>query len=149
MEDVHAEQARRSDSETSLPDAERGELTNGHALSKPIASWSGHLSSRQQPPEPAQLGPTLRSLVDAFAASEEAKSVRRSTAEEGEEPPAAVRGYERADWATQLYILSGRAFKNLYRNPMLMLAHYAMSIVIAVICAFLFRNVRCVAVAFA
>jgi hypothetical protein len=44
---------------------------------------------------------------------------------------AALRGYRRASWWTQFTILSGRAFKNLYRNPMLLLTHYAVSIVLA------------------
>jgi hypothetical protein len=44
---------------------------------------------------------------------------------------AALRGYKRASWWTQFTILSGRAFKNLYRNPMLLLTHYAVSIVLA------------------
>lgn len=139
MEDENAKQAHRSDSEASLTDAEQQAGSNGHLLSK--AKWTGHSS----PPKPAQLGPTLQSLVNAFASSEEAKAVKRSTAEEGDEPAAAVRSYQRANFATQLYILSGRAFKNLYRNPMLMLTHYAMSILIAIICAFLFHNVTCVA----
>ncbi|KAH9814198.1 hypothetical protein DFH28DRAFT_972577 [Melampsora americana] len=41
----------------------------------------------------------------------------------------------------QFRILSGRAFKNLYRNPMLMLSHYLLAIVLAVICAALFHDV--------
>jgi hypothetical protein len=50
-------------------------------------------------------------------------------------------GYKRASWWTQFRILSGRAFKNLYRNPYLMLAHYLLSGLLAVICSCLFRGV--------
>lgn len=42
-----------------------------------------------------------------------------------------LRGRRRASWTTQFRILSGRAFKNLYRDPALLTAHYAAAIVIA------------------
>jgi hypothetical protein len=42
-----------------------------------------------------------------------------------------LRGRRRASWPTQFRILSGRAFKNLYRNPALLTAHYAAAIAIA------------------
>lgn len=42
-----------------------------------------------------------------------------------------LRGHKKASFWTQFTILSGRAFKNLYRNPMLMVAHYVMAIVLA------------------
>jgi hypothetical protein len=42
-----------------------------------------------------------------------------------------LRGRRRASWTTQFRILSGRAFKNLYRDPALLTAHYAASIAIA------------------
>ncbi|KAG0144632.1 hypothetical protein CROQUDRAFT_659689 [Cronartium quercuum f. sp. fusiforme G11] len=50
-------------------------------------------------------------------------------------------GVSRATGWEQFRILSGRAFKNLYRNPMLMLSHYLLAIVLAVICAALFHDV--------
>jgi predicted ATPase len=42
-----------------------------------------------------------------------------------------LRGRRRASWVTQFRILSGRAFKNLYRNPALLAAHYTAAIAIA------------------
>jgi hypothetical protein len=42
-----------------------------------------------------------------------------------------LRGHKRAGWGTQFRILSGRAFKNLYRDPALLTAHYLSSIVLA------------------
>jgi hypothetical protein len=42
-----------------------------------------------------------------------------------------LRGRRRASWTTQFRILSGRAFKNLYRNPALLTAHYTAAIAIA------------------
>ncbi|KAK0550556.1 FAD-dependent urate hydroxylase [Tilletia horrida] len=51
-----------------------------------------------------------------------------------------MQGFKKASLWTQLVILSGRAFKNLYRNPMLMLAHYAMAVVLALFCGFLYHG---------
>jgi len=42
-----------------------------------------------------------------------------------------LRGRKRASWGTQFRILSGRAFKNLYRDPALLAAHYISSIGLA------------------
>jgi ABC-type multidrug transport system permease subunit len=41
----------------------------------------------------------------------------------------------------QFTILSDRSFKNLYRNPSLMLAHYSSSVFLALLCGTLFYNV--------
>ncbi len=48
------------------------------------------------------------------------------------------RGYARIGYLRQFVILSARTWKNLYRNPMLMLTHYAIAIVLAVLSGFLF-----------
>ena len=45
-----------------------------------------------------------------------------------------LRGRRSASWATQFRILSGRAFKNLYRDPALLTAHYLGSILLACEC---------------
>jgi hypothetical protein len=42
-----------------------------------------------------------------------------------------VSSHLRASWFTQFRILSDRTFKNLYRNPMLMLTHYCISVYLA------------------
>ncbi|KAI6148278.1 hypothetical protein EDD17DRAFT_1889696 [Pisolithus thermaeus] len=52
-----------------------------------------------------------------------------------------LRGRQRASWGTQFRILSGRAFKNLYRDPALLTAHYASSVALALICGLFFHNV--------
>ncbi|KAI7861733.1 hypothetical protein BDF14DRAFT_1864871 [Spinellus fusiger] len=49
--------------------------------------------------------------------------------------------HERPGWLTQFRILADRTFKNLYRNPMLMFAHYAIAVVLALICGGLFYKV--------
>jgi hypothetical protein len=42
-----------------------------------------------------------------------------------------VSSHERPHWFTQFRILADRTFKNLYRNPMLMFAHYTIAVVLA------------------
>ncbi|KAH6885968.1 hypothetical protein B0T10DRAFT_563950 [Thelonectria olida] len=48
------------------------------------------------------------------------------------------KGYARVGYFRQFIILSERTWKNLYRNPMLMLTHYAIAIVLAVFSGYLF-----------
>ena len=48
------------------------------------------------------------------------------------------RGYVRVGYLGQFMILSERTWKNLYRDPMLMLTHYAIAIVLAVFSGYLF-----------
>lgn len=49
-----------------------------------------------------------------------------------------MKGYRRVGWISQFMILSQRTWRNLYRNPMLMLTHYAIAILLAVLSGFLF-----------
>ena len=91
----------------------------------------------------APLPPKLAALVDAFRNSEIATELKSEIAEaerEGSQhqqlPDVALensltRGRQRASWGTQFTILSGRAFKNLYRNPALLAAHYISAIAVA------------------
>ncbi|KAH8899195.1 hypothetical protein GQ53DRAFT_299949 [Thozetella sp. PMI_491] len=48
------------------------------------------------------------------------------------------KGYARIGYLRQFAILSQRTWRNLYRNPMLMLTHYAIAILLAVFAGFLF-----------
>ncbi|KAL5617246.1 hypothetical protein FOBRF1_005994 [Fusarium oxysporum] len=48
------------------------------------------------------------------------------------------KGYARVGYLRQFIILSQRTWKNLYRNPMLMLTHFAIAIVLAVFSGYLF-----------
>ena len=96
----------------------------------------------------------LAALVEAYRASEIAAAIQRDvevvsrahshsagpgngpTNGESELPDVAVeslllKGRKRASWTTQFRILSGRAFKNLYRDPALLTAHYTSSIALA------------------
>ena len=49
-----------------------------------------------------------------------------------------MKGYRRISYFRQFMILSKRTLRNLYRNPMLMLTHYAIAILLAVLSGFLF-----------
>jgi len=101
------------------------------------------------------LAPALISLVDAYARSDiaagikaEGEQLRREVVRTDNEVTAGgsgvsnelpdvvletsiLRGRKRASWGTQFRILSGRAFKNLYRDPALLAAHYLSAIGLA------------------
>ena len=92
------------------------------------------------------LMPHVAGLVDAYVASEIATAIReeiRSVAQPAQVPEgseelpdvavesALLRGRKRATWATQFSILSGRAFKNMYRDPALLTFQYSASIAAA------------------
>lgn len=49
-----------------------------------------------------------------------------------------MKGFRRVSYARQFIILSQRTWRNLYRNPMLMLTHYAIAILLAVLSGYLF-----------
>lgn len=48
---------------------------------------------------------------------------------------------KRASFLTQLSILSSRTFKNLYRNPRLLLTNYVLSLLVGLFCGYLYYNV--------
>lgn len=98
-------------------------------------------------PSATPISARLSTLAEAYASSDVAQATREDIASarasagpatEGERT--VLRSYKRASWLSQLSILSGRSFRNLYRNPMLMLSHYAVAVVVAGVCAFLFRG---------
>jgi ABC-type multidrug transport system ATPase subunit len=94
--------------------------------------------------EPASDGltPHLRTLSQAYETSEVSKAlqdditqvVSESDADNSnstDNNTAAILTYKRPGVFTQFVILSKRTFINLYRNPMLMFAHYAIAVVLA------------------
>ncbi|PFH50042.1 hypothetical protein AMATHDRAFT_86062 [Amanita thiersii Skay4041] len=107
------------------------------------------------------ISPKLAELLEAYARSdiaagireegerlqqESASAERDGTGIDRELPDVALettllRGRKRASWGTQFRILSGRAFKNLYRDPALLATHYLSSIALAVLCGLFFHNV--------
>ncbi|KAM4058017.1 ABC-2 type transporter [Hirsutella rhossiliensis] len=110
-------------------------------------------------PPSAVTGTDLDIMTQSFARSDIASSTREeirqavSTAEEANRPnsrydpegphvdvntSAVGKGYARIGYFRQFLILSVRTWKNLYRNPMLMLTHYAIAIILAVFSGYLF-----------
>jgi len=103
------------------------------------------------------ISPQLHQLVEAYQKSVVAVAVQDdieralSRASNEEEDPAVplapnnikvVSSHERPRWFTQFRILADRTFKNLYRNPMLMFAHYTIAVVLALLCGGLFHKVE-------
>lgn len=103
-------------------------------------------------PPPATGTTDLDALVASYASSDVASSVheeisssvQRAIAANGNQNGDALgnnvplKGYARIGLLRQFVILSQRTWRNLYRNPMLMLTHYAISILLAVLCGYLF-----------
>lgn len=109
------------------------------------------------PPPAAGTGTDLDILVAAYAQSEIAGNIHEDIqaaisgartangalnghAQEngGASTGAMGRGYARIGYLRQFIILSQRTWRNLYRNPMLMLTHYAIAILLAVLSGYLF-----------
>ncbi|KAL8872503.1 MAG: hypothetical protein Q9174_001874 [Haloplaca sp. 1 TL-2023] len=103
-------------------------------------------------PPPAYSDAGLDDLVGHYEKSEVAKSVHedidaavKSSNLTNGVPNGQINGmvgtmksYRRIGWLSQFVILSQRTWRNLYRNPMLMLTHYAIAILLAVLSGFLF-----------
>ena len=108
----------------------------------------------QLPPPAYGLPTELDDLVSSYAGSSVANTVREdinaavSTASNANGPAngqttnavvtGSLKSYRRVGWLGQFMILSQRTWRNLYRNPMLMLTHYAIAILLAVLSGFLF-----------
>jgi len=128
--------------ETELDTRPNSAVENGTAFASAKRFFSGSAS-----PSTTPISARLASLAEAYARSEVAQATRDAIAvaraanvSAGEGERTVLRNYKRASWIGQLGILSGRSFRNLYRNPMLMLSHYAVAVVVAGVCAFLFRG---------
>lgn len=108
----------------------------------------------QLPPPAYGTGTGLDDLVSSYTSSDVAGQVRddinaavssasnANGSANGESNQAVVsgtmKGYRRVGYISQFSILSRRTWRNLYRNPMLMLTHYAIAILLAVLSGFLF-----------
>jgi ABC-type multidrug transport system ATPase subunit len=146
----------RTDDELSLPDAE-----NTHQQWLRLSRQDGMpppqiLDDPDELPPPANgaTGTNLDILVANYKESDVAKSIRdditlsvqaANNANGGPNGDGAnhatagkVRGYNKVGFFGQFVILSLRTWRNLYRNPMLMLTHYAIAILLAVFLGFLF-----------
>ncbi|OBZ84945.1 putative ATP-dependent permease [Choanephora cucurbitarum] len=97
-----------------------------------------HLRALNQQYEQSRIGTELREEVQQL--TQQSSSSSSNEVESGD-TAAVITTYKRPSWLTQFRILSSRTFKNLYRNPMLMFAHYAIAVVLALICGGLFYQV--------
>lgn len=75
---------------------------------------------------------------DIVSAVKNATSANGSANGQPNGASAAMKTYRRIGYTRQFMILSQRTWRNLYRNPMLMLTHYAIAILLAVLSGFLF-----------
>lgn len=111
----------------------------GHGLKQFLPSAvSGQATSHE-----SSLSPELARLVAAFSTSSISEATRKEISQAkaagatrgaggGTDPrDLSLRNYKRASPWSQFKILSGRSFKNLYRDPMLMLSHYAVAVIAA------------------
>lgn len=141
------------ESETSpSPQGENGHGGALNALKRKTLSIYHSGNGKNKLVLPTPLPAKLEQLVQSFLASDQAKITEAEVTRlhsgigiEGMPDIASeesmLKTYEKASWWTQFTTLSGRAFKNLYRNPLLMAAHYVVAIAVALICGFLFYHV--------
>ncbi|KAF9196484.1 hypothetical protein BGZ50_000104 [Haplosporangium sp. Z 11] len=129
----------------------------------PVSSGTSDSGTHQEAAEEAAdaeaAGAHLQSLVDGFRQSHILSDVEQQIdfavqgnvrGEEGDTPGSiysnhssgkAVSTYHQASWWSQFKILADRTLKNIYRDPMLMLSHYCMSIFLGLLCGALFYKV--------
>lgn len=111
-----------------------GQLRQSGFIRQSLSSWySSHQTEEDPREEDTKL---LIELEGAFANSELAKQFEISYEQLDDANISQTRSnlnatHRRASFWQQFMILSGRAFKNLYRNPMLMLSHYMLAIILA------------------
>lgn len=128
----------------------RDEITSPPApVSRPaqdITSTYVNQSSRAAAPV------SLESLVESFETSALAGMIRNeiesvrvvdgdTVNDDGSDNSISLKGHSRIGFIGQFKILSIRTFKNLYRDPMLLLTHYIISTMLAIFCGFLYYNV--------
>lgn len=78
-------------------------------------------------------------IASAVEHARHANGTADTTVQQGTTAPSSsMSGYARVGLLRQFVILSSRTWKNLYRNPMLMLTHYATAILLAVLSGYLF-----------
>ncbi|KAG1452624.1 hypothetical protein G6F46_009699 [Rhizopus delemar] len=88
------------------------------------------------------LGYYQHSSIAASLKDEIENTITNAQFQEGDELSInSITIYERPGPISQFQILANRTFKNLYRNPMLMFSHYAMAVILALVCGSLFYRV--------
>jgi ABC-type multidrug transport system ATPase subunit/ABC-type multidrug transport system permease subunit len=150
---------RKQTPDTTASSDAGGEDWSSYRLQPNPASSLPQLQEDQHDlPPSAVTGTDLDIMTRAFARSDIAAAIHEEIAQtvatagnangpnangnsvEGSSPQTSAvgQGYARVGYLRQFIILSQRTWKNLYRNPMLMLTHYAIAIVLAVFAGYLF-----------
>ncbi|KUL87957.1 hypothetical protein ZTR_03868 [Talaromyces verruculosus] len=146
---------RKADMETPpTPKTDEEDTVTDNTQWLRLSSRNGVPHATEDPdniPPPASGTSDLDALVASYASSDVANSVHEEIvtavdrANDANATPNAeafgnvpAKGYARIGLLRQFVILSNRTWRNLYRNPMLMLTHYAISILLAVLCGYLF-----------
>ncbi|KAI5958923.1 ADP1 [Candida theae] len=101
-----------------------------------------HVTSSGEEETLLRLKNKLQSLFVESSLAEELKT----EIDEGKENPKEFdlkrHDIKKATILEQIFILSSRTFKNLYRNPRLLLAHYVLSLVVGLFCGYLYYDVK-------
>ncbi|SPO21890.1 related to ABC transporter protein [Ustilago trichophora] len=112
--------------------------SNGHDVWMPALS-SGKLVHLVNSFSESDIANEAKSELDAFLGRRQGGVVNDLPDLANES--SLLRSYKKAGLWTQFKILSGRAFKNLYRDPILMFAHFGLAIVLALFCGVLYHGV--------
>jgi ABC-type multidrug transport system ATPase subunit len=151
--------ASRTDDEVSIPESQ-DPSQHGYRFSRLRGIMSPRNSDDPDATPPLAEGSTgtnLDLLIAKYQSSDVAAAILNemendtsaATAANGNHNPdiavngggvSSMKGYSKVGLLGQFQILSVRTWRNLYRNPMLMLTHYAIAIVLAVFLGFLFFN---------
>jgi ABC-type multidrug transport system ATPase subunit len=133
--------------EASQDDADAGQphtLARCTSINNESSAW-GEIGQRPRNSQAAQQRalfngkPDLDELFTRYEVSDTASNINdriKAAVDEAAGKPTEMttplgRGYRRIGWPAQFVLLSKRTFKNLYRNPMLLLTHYAIAILLA------------------
>ncbi|KAG1461845.1 hypothetical protein G6F56_005636 [Rhizopus delemar] len=123
------------------------------AVENPTEQWASQIApgpnvvvDGQQDGLPSHLRELFANYQHSSVSSALKKSIQEtiSLAQQQEGDVSSINSivlYERPGPIAQFVILADRTFKNLYRNPMLMFSHYAMAVVLALVCGSLFYRV--------
>lgn len=127
-------------------------LRHCNSMADDAAQGWDELLSRKRPPagrrrETFSRIMNLEELVDCYKVSRVAQEITNALMSakdnddlQGMSTPLGS-GYKRVGALKQFQILSMRTFKNLYRNPMLLLTHYAIAVLLALLSGYLFFNI--------
>ncbi|KAG6000847.1 hypothetical protein E4U21_004948 [Claviceps maximensis] len=151
---------RRKQISSTAPSSDARDINHGNynLQVKPSSAISSHSREALHDSSPSPMtGTDLELMTYIFAQSDIAENIRREIRDAVTATTEAIgnnndsshgvsntnagavgRGYTRIGYWDQFVILSQRTWKNLYRDPMLMLTHYAIAITLAVFSGYLF-----------